>query len=73
VVADLTGGQHVQFDGHGACFLELPGEQVAFVQGNFYADPPDVTLTPPDHDQFLRKQAYERDHLDAWFGTTGTV
>jgi hypothetical protein len=27
-----------------------------------------VTLTPADHDQFRRKQAYERDHLADWFG-----
>jgi sulfide:quinone oxidoreductase len=68
LAADLTGGDHVTFDGHGACFLELPGERVAFVEGDFYADPPQVTLTPADHEQFRRKQAYERDHLDAWLG-----
>ena len=66
-VADLTGSPEETFDGHGYCFLELPGEQVAFVEGDFYADPPDVSLTPADHQQFLRKQAYERDHLAAWF------
>jgi sulfide:quinone oxidoreductase len=68
VVADLTGAPPARFDGHGYCFLELPGEQVAFVEGDFYADPPDVTLTPADREQFLRKQAYEREHLDAWLG-----
>jgi sulfide:quinone oxidoreductase len=67
--AELTGGRSVTFGGHGYCFLELPGELVAFVEGDFYADPPEVELTPPDHDQFRRKQAYERDHLDAWFGS----
>jgi sulfide:quinone oxidoreductase len=67
LLADLDRGSPTTFDGHGACFLELPGERVAFVEGDFYADPPDVALTPADHDQFLRKQAYERDHLDAWF------
>lgn len=68
LVADLTGSAERHFDGHGYCFLELPEERVAYVAGNFFADPPDVTLTPADHDQFRRKQAYERDHLDAWFG-----
>jgi sulfide:quinone oxidoreductase len=67
LVADLTGSPEQRFDGHGYCFLELPGQQVAFVEGDFYADPPDVRLTPADHEQFLRKQAYERDHLAAWF------
>jgi len=68
LVADLIGGSEHRFDGHGYCFLELPEERVAFVEGNFYADPPDVTLTPADREQFRRKQRYERDHLDAWFG-----
>jgi sulfide:quinone oxidoreductase len=68
LAADLQGGERVRFDGHGYCFLELPGERVAYVEGDFYADPPDVSLTPADHEQFRRKQAYERDHLVAWFG-----
>lgn len=68
LIADLHGGGDERFDGHGYCFLELPGEQVAFVEGDFYADPPDVGLTPADHQQFLRKQAYERVQLAAWFG-----
>lgn len=68
LVADLHGGDPRDFDGHGYCFLELPGEQVAFVEGDFYADPMDVALSDADHDQFLRKQAYERDQLAAWFG-----
>ena len=67
IVADLVGGADQRFDGHGYCFLELPGEQVAFVEGDFYADPPNVSLTPADHEQFRRKQAYERDHLAVWF------
>jgi sulfide:quinone oxidoreductase len=67
LVADLTGAPEERFDGHGYCFLELPGEKVAYVEGDFYADPPDVSLTPADHEQFVRKQAYERDHLAAWF------
>jgi sulfide:quinone oxidoreductase len=67
LVADLTDGHEQRFDGHGYCFLELPGQQVAFVEGDFYADPPEVTLTPADHEQFLRKQADERDHLASWF------
>jgi sulfide:quinone oxidoreductase len=65
-VAGATGDR---FEGHGFCFLELPGENVAFVEGNFYADPkPDVTLTPADHEQFRRKQEYERVRLEEWLG-----
>lgn len=66
VASDLGVGDGARYDGHGYCFLELPGEQVAYVEGNFYADPPDVTLTEADQEQFRRKQAYESDRLDAW-------
>jgi sulfide:quinone oxidoreductase len=68
LAADLGVGSPATFDGHGYCFLELPDERVAFVEGDFYADPPAVTLQPADTEQFRRKQAYEREHLAAWFG-----
>ena len=66
LAADLHGGPPVHFDGSGYCFLELPGEQVAFVEGNFYADPPDVSLTEPSHRLFQRKREYETSHLERW-------
>jgi sulfide:quinone oxidoreductase len=71
IAADLgaPGATGDRFEGHGFCFLELPGENVAFVEGDFYAEPtPDVTLTPADHDQFRRKQEYERSRLGEWLG-----
>jgi sulfide:quinone oxidoreductase len=69
IVADLAGGGATdRFEGHGFCFLELPGPRVAFVEGDFYADPPEVHITEADEEQFRRKQQYERDNLDAWLG-----
>lgn len=69
IAADLHGGDRAEFDGHGYCFLELPGKQVAFVEGDFYAEPePDVTLSEADHQQFERKLAFEQERLDAWLG-----
>ncbi len=69
IAADLVGSGGASFDGHGFCFLELPGRRVALVDGDFYAEPrPDVELTEADQDQFLRKQAYETERLDAWLG-----
>jgi sulfide:quinone oxidoreductase len=70
IAADLgVGDERPSFDGHGLCFLELPGELVALVEGDFYAEPrPDVTLTDADHAQWERKVAFERDHLDLWLG-----
>jgi sulfide:quinone oxidoreductase len=69
LLADLRGGERAAFDGHGFCFLELPGEQVATVTGNFYAEPrPEVSLTPPDRASFEAKQQWEQERLDAWLG-----
>ncbi|MEZ5206718.1 MAG: FAD-dependent oxidoreductase [Acidimicrobiales bacterium] len=69
VAADLLGTAEATFDGYGYCFLELPGERVAFVEGNFLAEPrPEVTLTEADHAQYERKVAFERERLDTWLG-----
>jgi sulfide:quinone oxidoreductase len=55
------------FDGNGFCFLELPGEEVALVEGNFFAEPkPEVTLSKPSRKAWSRKVTYERKHLDLW-------
>ncbi|MDX1511796.1 MAG: FAD/NAD(P)-binding oxidoreductase [Nitriliruptorales bacterium] len=66
VAADLGVGDGATFDGHGFCFLELPDKQVAFVQGDFYADPVDVELTPPSRASFDDKLAFEAERLDLW-------
>lgn len=69
IAADLLGTERAHFDGHGFCFLELPGEKVAYVEGDFYAEPrPAVTLTEADDAQFRAKQAYEQERLTAWLG-----
>jgi sulfide:quinone oxidoreductase len=68
MAADLTGSDRASFDGHGMCFLELPDRKVAFVEGDFYADPPEVTLSDADEEHFRRKVAYETDRLDLWLG-----
>ena len=69
MAADLEGGRGATFDGHGFCFLELPGRRVAVVEGDFFAEPrPDVRLSEADETGFAQKQAYERDRLSAWLG-----
>ncbi len=69
IAADLQGTPAATFDGHGFCFLELPGRKVAFVEGDFFAEPrPDVTLSAADTEHFERKQAYELERLDTWLG-----
>lgn len=69
IVAELTGSAPASFDGHGMCFLELPGRRVAFVEGDFYAEPaPEVTLVDADEEQYRRKVEYEATRLEAWLG-----
>lgn len=69
LAADLHGGERATFDGHGFCYLELPGEQVAKVEGDFYAEPaPDVALTSPNSAAFAAKQKWEADRLAGWLG-----
>jgi sulfide:quinone oxidoreductase len=69
LAADLYGGDRLTFDGYGFCFLELPGQQVATLTGDFYAKPrPDVRLSPPDTATFVEKQQWEQDRLTDWLG-----
>ncbi|MGI8875898.1 MAG: FAD-dependent oxidoreductase [Egibacteraceae bacterium] len=69
LAADLHGGEPAAFDGHGYCYLELPGNLVATVAGDFYAQPrPVVTLSPPDAAAYAAKQQWEADRLRTWLG-----
>lgn len=69
IAAELGHGEPARFDGHGSCFLELPGQEVAVVEGEFFAEPaPEVTMTPPSRAAYERKLAYERERLTEWFG-----
>lgn len=73
IAAELGRADAGDFDGHGFCFLELPGRKVAYVEGDFYAEPaPDVRLTEADEEQFRRKQEYERTRLAEWLGHNTT-
>ncbi|HVL50202.1 MAG TPA: FAD/NAD(P)-binding oxidoreductase [Actinomycetota bacterium] len=68
IAADLTGSPPAEFDGRGFCFLELPGQNVAYVEGDWYAPGgPQVQLTAADRRSFERKQAYEHELLEQWF------
>ena len=56
------------FDGQGACFLEMGGGEASTVSGDFFADPPLVTLSMPDTTQRGAKERFEMDRLGHWFG-----
>jgi sulfide:quinone oxidoreductase len=69
IAAGLGHGAPATFDGHGFCYLEFPGRQVARVEGDFFAEPqPDVQLQPPSTAAYEGKLAFEREQLTAWFG-----
>jgi sulfide:quinone oxidoreductase len=69
LLADLGHGPPATFDGHGHCYLELPGREVAVVEGDFFAEPaPQVTLSPPSAAGFEAKLAFEAARLRDWFG-----
>jgi sulfide:quinone oxidoreductase len=69
IAADLGTGSQSAFDGHGFCFLELPGQRVSYVEGNWYAEGgPAVALTEADREQFARKLEFERTRLGEWLG-----
>jgi sulfide:quinone oxidoreductase len=69
VGAALTGGKATAiFDGAGACFIEMGGGEASTISGEFFADPPEVILTPPSSDQRRAKERFEAERLQRWFG-----
>jgi sulfide:quinone oxidoreductase len=69
LLADLGHGPPATFDGHGHCYLELPGREVAVVEGDFFAEPaPQVTLSAASAAGFEAKLAFEAARLRDWFG-----
>jgi len=57
-----------EFEGVGSCLVEMGGGQAAVIRGDFYADPPSVTLSDPSPELLAAKLAFEADRLSAWFG-----
>ncbi|MGH2722089.1 MAG: NAD(P)/FAD-dependent oxidoreductase [Actinomycetota bacterium] len=69
IAAGLGVGEGASFDGHGYCFLEVPGHRVAYVEGEFYAEPDAVVrITEADETQFDRKLEFEKGRLTEWLG-----
>lgn len=67
LAAELTGGPTAEFDGRGACFLEVGGGQAALIEGEFFAPGgPSVRLSEPDEATLRAKVAFERERLEAW-------
>jgi len=78
VIAELEGdvvaealtapeGSHSTFAGTGLCFVEMGGQEASKIEGEFFADPPRVTLSTPSADLMKDKVAFESERLTAWF------
>jgi sulfide:quinone oxidoreductase len=69
IAARLRGEEAAaEFDGTGACFVEMGGGEASQVRGEFLGDEVRVTLTDPDAAQRQEKERFEADRLAAWFG-----
>jgi sulfide:quinone oxidoreductase len=66
IAAEIDGTPGDRFDGTGYCFLEFPGQRASALEGQFFAQPPDVRLAEPDAQTFARKQAFEVERLRDW-------
>ena len=69
IAAKVLGGEpSATFDGRGACFIEVGNGEAATIRGDFFADPPEVTLSEPSAQQRADKERFELDRLERWFG-----
>jgi sulfide:quinone oxidoreductase len=70
IVAQIEGQEPAAtYDGTGFCFLEFGSGKVAYVRGEFYAQPaPKAMLTEMSPAYLAEKQAFESERLAAWFG-----
>ena len=69
IAAELRGRTpSADFDGNGACFLEMGDGVAAYASGDCYAEPaPQVRLRRPGRQWHLGKVAFERYWLWRWF------
>jgi sulfide:quinone oxidoreductase len=69
IAAELRGRTpSADFDGNGACFLEMGDGVAAYASGDFYAEPaPKIRLRRPGRHWHLGKVAFERYWLWRWF------
>ncbi|CAN5550989.1 FAD/NAD(P)-binding oxidoreductase [soil metagenome] len=69
-IADMLAGRTpaATFAGQGRCFLETGHGRATAVAGDFFADPPAVTLDSDSPEQLAAKYAFEAERLSAGFG-----
>ncbi|HSP53989.1 MAG TPA: NAD(P)/FAD-dependent oxidoreductase, partial [Dehalococcoidia bacterium] len=68
VAAEIEGVEPIwAYGGQGACFLDTGGGKAAYVNGNFFAEPPAVTMRRPSRFAHWQKLGFERLWLWRWF------
>ena len=68
IAARISGSAPIwAFGGQGACFLETGGGKGSYMSGNFFAEPPHVTLRHPSRIWHWAKLGFERTWLWRWF------
>ncbi len=68
IEAKITGASPKEFDGKGACFIELGDGTAGYASGNFYAEPkPVVNLKKPSRLRHWQKVLFEKWWLWRWF------
>jgi len=64
IAVSVTGkGQLTQWDGRGACHLQVSKSEAAFLQGSFLSNPPKLEFYPPSRKWFLDKVKREKSWL----------
>jgi sulfide:quinone oxidoreductase len=64
ISVSVTGkGQMKQWDGRGACHLQVSKSEAAFLQGSFLSNPPRLEFHPPSRKWYLDKVKREKDWL----------
>ncbi len=68
IAAEIKGrAERKEFDGHGACFVDM-GSVAAYGSGRFFAEPkPEVTLRKPSRIWHVGKVLFEKYWLWKWF------
>ena len=64
IIVSVSGkGQMKQWDGRGACHLQVSKSEAAFLQGSFLSNPPKLEFYPPSRKWYLDKVKRERNWL----------
>jgi len=64
IAVSITGrGQLKQWDGRGACHIQVSKSEAAFLQGSFLSNPPRLEFYPPSRKWFLDKVKREKNWL----------